>query len=78
MPGGVGEPDGMSGKIELLAVQRQQETAQDAVAGLKDKAPGFKPIYGCEAFYVDEDVWRGMVAGQCRTAVIQACLGLGR
>lgn len=31
-----------------------------------------------DAFYVDEDEWRGMVAGQCRTALLQAVLGLGR
>lgn len=31
-----------------------------------------------EAFYVDEDEWRGMTTGQCRTAVLQAALGLGR
>jgi len=31
-----------------------------------------------DAFYVDEDEWRGMIAGQCRTAVLQAVLGLGR
>ena len=30
-----------------------------------------------DAFYVDEDEWRGMIAGQCRTAVLQAVLGLG-
>lgn len=31
-----------------------------------------------DAFYVDDDEWRGMIAGQCRTALVQACLGLGR
>jgi len=31
-----------------------------------------------DAFYVDEDEWRGMIAGQCRTAVLQAVLGLER
>lgn len=30
-----------------------------------------------EAFYVDADDWRGMVAAQARVAVLQACLGLG-
>jgi hypothetical protein len=27
-----------------------------------------------DAFYVDHDEWRGMVAGQCRVALLQACL----
>jgi hypothetical protein len=31
-----------------------------------------------DAFYVDSDAWRGMVAGQCRTAVLQACMALAR
>ncbi|MDM0033785.1 M14 family metallopeptidase [Variovorax sp. J22P271] len=31
-----------------------------------------------DAFYVDHDEWRGMVAGQCRVALLQACLALGR
>lgn len=31
-----------------------------------------------DAFYVDADDWRGMVAAQARVAVLQACLGLGR
>lgn len=30
-----------------------------------------------DAFYVDDDEWRGMVSGQCRTALLQACLALG-
>ncbi len=29
-----------------------------------------------DGFYADDDTWRGMVAGQCRTALVQACLGL--
>jgi len=29
-----------------------------------------------DAFYVDADDWRGMVAAQARVAVLQACLGL--
>lgn len=31
-----------------------------------------------EASYVNDDEWHGMITGQFRTAVIQACLGLGR
>lgn len=31
-----------------------------------------------DGFYVEEDEWCGMIAGQCRTAVLQAVLGLGR
>ena len=31
-----------------------------------------------DAFYVDHDEWRGMVAGQCRVALLQACMALGR
>jgi len=31
-----------------------------------------------DAFYVDEDEWRGMIAGQCRTALLQGVLALGR
>jgi len=31
-----------------------------------------------DAFYVDDDEWRGMIAGQCRTALLQALLALGR
>jgi tRNA pseudouridine38-40 synthase len=27
---------------------------QDAVAGIRDKAPDFKPIYGVEAYYIDD------------------------
>ncbi|MDD2180645.1 M14 family metallopeptidase [Acidovorax sp. D2M1] len=30
-----------------------------------------------DAFYVDHDEWRGMVVGQCRTAILQGCLALG-
>ncbi|MGR4868253.1 M14 family metallopeptidase [Variovorax sp. LARHSF232] len=30
-----------------------------------------------DAFYVDHDEWRGMIVGQCRTALLQACLALG-
>jgi hypothetical protein len=31
-----------------------------------------------DSFYVEEDEWCGMIAGQCRTALVQACLGLAR
>jgi len=31
-----------------------------------------------DAFYVDDDEWRGMIAGQCRTALLQGVLALGR
>lgn len=31
-----------------------------------------------DAFYVDADDWRGMVAAQARVAVLQACIGLGQ
>jgi hypothetical protein len=31
-----------------------------------------------DAFYVDDDEWRGMISGQCRTALLQACVALGR
>lgn len=31
-----------------------------------------------EASYVNDDEWHAMITGQFRTAVIQACLGLGR
>jgi hypothetical protein len=30
------------------------------------------------AFYIDDDVWRGMVVGQARAAVLQAIYGLSR
>ncbi len=31
-----------------------------------------------DSFYVEEEEWCGMIAGQCRTALVQACLGLAR
>lgn len=31
-----------------------------------------------DAFYVDADDWRGMVAAQARVAVVQACMGLAQ
>ncbi|WP_250437173.1 M14 family metallopeptidase [Caballeronia sp. ATUFL_F2_KS9A] len=30
------------------------------------------------AFYIDDDIWRGMIAGQARAAVLQALYGLSR
>lgn len=31
-----------------------------------------------DAFYIDQDEWRGMIAGQSRVAVLQACMALGQ
>lgn len=31
-----------------------------------------------EAFYCDDDAWRGMILGQARTAILQAVVGLSR
>ncbi|SEA35940.1 M14 family metallopeptidase [Variovorax sp. YR216] len=61
--------------MEALRAEHWLHRYPDAATAAEQRA-GIKRSLR-DAFYVDDDEWRGMIAGQCRTALLQACLALG-